>query len=151
MGPMIETPATLEAANGPVPAESETTSVSVADKWQGAVTQGSGFVAVPMALLRLQSKYGLSPTEMLVLINLLAHWWDPTRTVFPRTTTIADRMGVDKRTIQRATNKLIRTGLLSRQIMPDGKRSFGFDPLAKRLARDMTVAYGIQRQETHEG
>lgn len=124
---------------------------TIADKWQGAVTQGSGFVAVPMALLRLQSKYRLTATDMLVLINLLAHWWDPARTVFPRTTTIANRMGVDKRTVQRSTHRLMKSGLLTRQMLPDGKQSYGFEVLASRLARDVKIAYGIQAQETHVG
>ena len=127
------------------------TAITVAEKWQGAVTAGSGFVAVPMALLRLQSNYRLNATDMLVLINLLAHWWDPARTVFPRTTTIAKRMGIDKRTVQRTTNKLMKAGLLSRSNLPDGRRSFGFEVLAKRLAEDLRIAYGIQGLETHEG
>lgn len=104
-----------------------------------------------MSLLRLQSKYKLTPTDMLVLINLLAHWWDPTRTVFPRTTTIATRMGVDKRTIQRCTTKLIKAGLLTRLYLPDGKRAFSFDSLVSRLAQDIPIAYGFQAKETHEG
>ena len=66
---------------------------TIKDKWQGAVTEGSGFVAIPMALLRLQTKLKLTPTDMVVLVNLLAHWWDPARAVFLRSTTIATRIG----------------------------------------------------------
>lgn len=147
---MLETPP-LTNEGSEAAADEEAVPNTVASKWQGAVTQGSGFVAVPMALLRLQSKYDLKPTDMLVLINLLAHWWDPARTVFPRTTTIATRMGVDKRTVQRSTNKMIKAGLISRQYLPDGKRTFSFDALASRLARDVSIAYRIQARETHEG
>lgn len=122
---------------------------TVKQKWRGAVTDGSGFVAVPMALLRLQSKYGLTPTDMLVLINLLAHWWEPDEVVFPRSTTVAARMGVDKRTVQRSTRKLERAGLLGRETMSDGKRAFNFEPLARRLARDVPKAYAVHASETH--
>lgn len=123
--------------------------ITVKQKWQGAVTQGSGFVAVPMALLRLQSRYELTPTELLVLINLLAHWWDPSRAVYPRSTTIAKRMGVDTRTVQRATLKLMKKGLLERDKLEDGRRVFKFDILAKRLTRDLSLAYLAQADETH--
>ena len=122
--------------------------MTVKEKWQGGVTEGSGFVAIPMALLRLQSKYGLSPTDMLVLINLLAHWWDPSVPVFPRSSTIAKRMGVTVRTVQRSTLVLESKGLMTRGRLEDGKRTFNFDPLAKRLARDIPAAYVAQAQET---
>tara|TARA_A100001391_G_scaffold201791_1_gene189677 strand:- start:3162 stop:3593 length:432 start_codon:yes stop_codon:yes gene_type:complete len=123
--------------------------ITVKEKWQGAVTQGSGFVAIPMALLRLQTKYELTPTEMLVLINLLGHWWEPERPVFPRSTTIAKRMGVDTRTVQRATSNLEAKGLLERGKLEDGRRVFIFDKLAKRLARDIPQAYVIHAEERH--
>lgn len=127
----------------------EAARITVKQKWQGAVTEGSGFVAVPLALLRLQSRYDLTPTELLVLVNLLAHWWEPDRPVYPRSTTIAKRMGVDTRTIQRATNKLERKGLLERGKLDDGRRIFKFDCLAKRLSRDIGLAFRAQAEEKH--
>lgn len=126
----------------------ETATVTIKEKWQGAVTKGSGFVAIPVALLRLQSKFELTPTEMLVLINLLVHWWDPTRAVYPRSTTIAKRMGIDKRTVQRATKKLERAGLLTRSVNEDGLRIFTFERLVEKLVRDLPSAYTMQAQET---
>ena len=121
---------------------------TVKQKWLGAVTEGSGFVAVPMALLRLQSRYDLTATDMLVLINLLAHWWEPEQMVYPRSTTVAARMGVDKRTVQRSTQKMLRAGLITRKTLRDGKRAFGFEVLAKRLAKDVMQSYAIHRGET---
>lgn len=148
---MLDTDSTRTSQGEELDAPSNSATNTIAVKWQGAVTEGSGFVAVPMALLRLQSKYGLTPTDMLVLINLLAHWWDPARTVFPRTTTIANRMGMDKRTVQRSTNKMIKAGLISRSYLDNGTRTFSFEKLASRLARDVSIAYAIQARETHEG
>ena len=131
--------------------EPEAGKLTIKEKWQGAVTDGSGFVAVPMSLLRLQTKYKLTATEMLVLVNLLAHWWDPAHSVFPRTTTIAKRMGIDKRTVQRAINRVASLGLLNKERLDDGKRAYDFVPLAKRLAKDVTVSYALQSQETLHG
>jgi predicted transcriptional regulator len=122
--------------------------ISIAEKWQGAVTKGSGFVAIPMALLRLQTKLKLSQTDMMVLINLLAHWWDPARAVFPRSSTIAKRLGVTKRTVQRSTQKLLDSGLIVREFLDDGKRVFYFDPLATRLAKDIGLSLELKGQES---
>lgn len=121
---------------------------TVKDKWQGAVTAGSGFVALPMALLRLQTKLKLSATDMLVLTNLLAHWWHPDKAVFPRSTTIAKRMGVTERTVQRSTQKMLDLGLIGRDFLEDGRRAFRFDPLAARLARDVNLSHQITREES---
>ena len=88
---------------------------------------------------------------MLVIINLLAHWWDPARSVFPRTTTVAKRMGVDKRTVQRAINKAAGLGLLTKETLADGKRAYDFRPLAKRLARDVTLSYSLHGEESLHG
>lgn len=121
---------------------------TVKQKWGGAVHEGSGFVAVPMALLRLQSAYKLSSTDMMVLINLLAHWWEPNSAVFPRSSTVAKRLGVDKRTVQRSMNKLQSGGLLEIYRMDDGKRAFNFDRLVARLARDVPRAFNVQASET---
>jgi predicted transcriptional regulator len=139
-----------DAIATPTPLDDEVPApVTIKEKWQGAVTEGSGFVAVPVALLRLQSKYDLTATDMLVLINLLAHWWDPQRAVYPRSTTIAKRMGIAKRTVQRSTHKLESAGLLTRDYLEDGRRIFTFDRLAQRLADDVPTAYLLQAQESH--
>ena len=113
---------------GPVP-------ITIKEKWQGAVTASSGFVAIPVALLRLQTHLKLTATDMVVLANFLAHWWDPERSVYPRSSTIAQRMGVTKRTVQRSTNKMLKKGLIERRFGKDGRRSFQFMPLAEKLSR----------------
>lgn len=91
MGEMIEATSPSELVPESAQSSLEEAKITVKAKWQGAVNEGSGFVAVPMSLLRLQSRYNLNPTDMLVLINLLAHWWDPSQPVYPRSTTIAKR------------------------------------------------------------
>jgi predicted transcriptional regulator len=127
--------------------------MTVKEKWQGAVTEGSGFVAIPMSLLRLQTKLRLTPTDMVVLFNLLAHWWDPARAVFPRSTTIATRMGVAKRTVQRSTQKMVKAGLIEREFVElhGGKiRTFQFTPLAARLAKDINLSHQLAGKESWE-
>ncbi|MEO5493030.1 MAG: helix-turn-helix domain-containing protein [Sphingomonas sp.] len=131
--------------------DTEPLPVTIKDKWQGAVTEGSGFVAIPMTLLRLQTKLKLTATDMVVLINLLAHWWDPARAVFPRSATIASRMGVAKRTVQRSTQKMVKAGLIDREFLEyrDGKRrTYQFTPLAARLAKDINLSHQLAGKES---
>lgn len=135
----------------PSPDGAEPLPITVKEKWQGAVTDGSGFVAIPMSLLRLQTRLKLTPTDMVVLINLLAHWWDPARAVFPRSTTIAARMGIAKRTVQRSTQKMVKSGLIEREFIEfDGqrRRTFQFSTLATKLAKDITLSYQLAGKES---
>jgi Helix-turn-helix domain len=135
------------AAKLPDLQRSSSAAMPLKEKWKGAVTDSSGFVAVPMALLRVQTKLGLTATDMVVLVNLLAHWWDPARAVYPRSTTIAQRMGVTKRTVQRSTQKMINAGLINREFLIDGKRVFQFDPLVARLEFEMPSSLSIKVRE----
>jgi Zn-dependent protease with chaperone function len=137
----METSPTAAATTGGTQERASPVPSPIKEKWQGAVTQGSGFVAIPLALLRMQTKYGLSQTEMMVLINLLAHWWEPSRGVYPRSSIIAARLGVAKRTVQRATERMERMGLIERHIDGDGRRVFAFDGLVARLSRDASAAF----------
>lgn len=140
--PDLEIAANAAAANSP-----DAKVLTLKEKWQGAVSEKSGFVAIPMALLRLQTALKLSPTDMVVLTNLLAHWWDPAKAVFPRSSTIARRMGVTKRTVQRSTHKMIQAGLIERSFLEDGKRAFHFDALVTRLAHDLPLSLYIRGKE----
>ena len=143
MSDQLEISKSEESGNGAEITAKDT----IAEKWGNAVGPGSGWVAVPLSLLRLQQKYELNPTEMLVLINLLAHWWSPESTVFPRNSIIAKRMDVETRTVQRATKKLRDKGLMRSVTLPNGRRAFVFEPLVRRLSRDMRDAFAMSINE----
>lgn len=81
-------------------------------KWNEAAK--GGFQIVPDILFKKQVELGLSATDMLVLMNVTMHWWYPDQRPFPRVTTIADRMGVDARTVQRSMRKLVDLDLMKR-------------------------------------
>lgn len=85
---------------------------AITAKWGEAAD--AGFQLLPDVLLKNQSALGVTATELVVLINLTMHWWYPSQRPFPRSTTIAERMGVEVRTIQRALNRPIELGLIQR-------------------------------------
>lgn len=76
----------------------------------------AGFQAVPDLLLKHQQDLRLSATDMVVLLNVLMHWWYPEQKPFPRATTIATRMGVTIRTVQRSIHAMQENGILFKEV-----------------------------------
>ena len=75
----------------------------------------------------------LSPTNLVVLLNVLMHWWYPEQKPFPRSKTIAKRMGLSPRAVQRSLQHLQRLGLLAREKAGDGRTYLNPDPLIAKL------------------
>jgi predicted transcriptional regulator len=89
----------------------------MARKWGSGVAT-AGFTAVPNHLLSinqfLEKEKRLTPTELLTLFQILSSWWYADRLPFPSKTTIAKRLGLSPRQIQRALNGLEEKGLIRR-------------------------------------
>lgn len=120
----------------------------VAEVWGGAVSADSGFVAIPMSLLRLQSKLGITPTDFGVLVNLLAHRWKAGDVVFPRTSTIAKRMGVTTRTVQRSTQRLMKQGFITKVKTTNGMQAYDPSLLGEKLVDLIPDAKAIKGSES---
>ena len=84
----------------------------IAARWGDALN--AGFVAVPVLLLLHQKKLGISTGELTVLLNILAAWWAEKNLPFPSSQTMAQRMGVTVRTVQRHLAELEEKGLIKR-------------------------------------
>lgn len=85
---------------------------SLHEKWGEALDDG--FVVIPAALLRYQTKLQISDGELVVLMNLIMAWWRVSERPFPRTSTLAKRMGVSARTVQRHIERLEEKGFIRR-------------------------------------
>jgi DNA replication protein DnaD len=136
--------------------DSSPSTSSVFAKWGEAAN--AGFQSIPDVLLKNQSKLNLSATDMLVLLNITMHWWYPKQRPFPRSTTIAGRMKVEARTVQRALATLKERGLLVkvRETSRDGVERVVCDlsGLVKRLAMlakkdENYIARTKQREARH--
>lgn len=92
----------------------------------------AGFQAVPDLLLKNQAALGLSATDLVVLLNVLMHWWYPAQKPFPRSTIISARMGISSRTVQRSINELENAGLLVR-VKDDDRTYLDPSPLVAKL------------------
>jgi len=89
----------------------------IAGKWGKSVAE-RGFAQVPNYLLLLNQfldrEFRLSPTELLVLIQLSGAWWHKEDKPFPSMRTLARRCGVSERQIHRAISKLEELGLVKK-------------------------------------
>lgn len=106
-------------------------------KWGGPVME-CGHTTVPSLLLKHQSELKLDPLAMCVVLQLAEHWWKAEKLPFPTKKTIAKRIGVDPRTVQRAVTRLVDKGVIKRIGRTDshnGRRSNAYDlrPLADLL------------------
>ncbi|MCK1554034.1 helix-turn-helix domain-containing protein [Bradyrhizobium sp. 177] len=72
----------------------------------------AGWSPVPDVLLFNQHKLKITGDDLIVLLNLMAHYYVKDEMPFIRPTTIAKRMGVSQRKVQRSIARLRKKGLI---------------------------------------
>ena len=110
-------------------------------KWTPTVID-AGFLIVPDVLVRSQAYLGLSPVDVVVLLNVGMHWWQEDNLPYPRPSVIANRMGISTRTVERRLANLQENGFLKRReaevLTTKGKkktvRRFDLSGLIQKLA-----------------
>ena len=83
-------------------------------RW-GKSALSMGWTAVPSSLFFLQGTLSISPVAFNVLVNLLTHWWKVHEWPHPSQESIAMRMSVSVRTVQRGLFELESMGLITRR------------------------------------
>lgn len=73
-----------------------------------------GWCALPSFLLRNQRILKISPSEMVVILHILDYWWGPGQLPFPSKATLADRIGMSARQVQRHVAALEKKGYVRR-------------------------------------
>jgi predicted transcriptional regulator len=86
-------------------------------KWGNDIVS-AGFTSLPNHLLSInqfvRKESRLTPTELLTLFQILSAWWHAEQLPFPSKTTIARRLGLSPRQVQRALNGLEEKGYITR-------------------------------------
>ena len=65
-------------------------------------------------LFKAQGLFQLNSTELVVLLNVLLHWWVADELPFPTALMISKRMGVSERTARRALSGLVEKEILAK-------------------------------------
>lgn len=66
----------------------------------GKAVMSHGYTGIPSILIQAQSRLGITPAQMNIVIQLLDYWRDPDRRPFPAKKDIASRIGVTAKAIQ---------------------------------------------------
>jgi hypothetical protein len=105
----------------------------VRDKWDGVTDPG--FLTLPYVLLLHQAELELSSENLNVLLNFIAHWHSSGRMPHPRTTTIARRMGVSTRSVQRSLSWLIKNDFIAKlpRLSRQAVQQYDMLPLIRKL------------------
>lgn len=106
-------------------------------KWGTAAN--AGFQIIPDVLFRCQRFLELDATDVVILSNIMLHWWYEKDLPHPRPSVIAARMQVSTRTVERhiegMEKKKLITRLPSRLKRGKSVREFDLSGLVRRLQR----------------
>ena len=130
----------------------------VFQRWGEAMT--GGYQVIPNLVFLLQNKLQLSSHQLVIVLNLSMHWWKRSDLPFVRPSTLAKRMGISRRTVERQLKALCDMGLVQKKLLPANARTtatIGYDltGLVARIermrpaeAKSRKVAAGIDRLRT---
>lgn len=80
----------------PEAAKKETNETS--KKWGNSVLD-LGFTIIPSLLLKAQARLNLSAQELVVLLQIIDHWWDAEHWPFPGKKALAERLNLTTKQI----------------------------------------------------
>ncbi len=89
----------------------------------GVPVMKHGYTMLPNLLMQAQGRLGIKHAEFNVLVQLVSHWWEADKDPYPFKETIARRMGLSPRQVQRHLTKLEESGLVRRVERYTGRKA----------------------------
>lgn len=126
-------------------------------KWGKEVAK-QGFCMVPTILFQAQQRIGLNPTQLAILMHLIAFWWTQDNKPFPSKMTIAARLDISPRQVQRHMAAMENAGLLKRTQryhLSGGKATNEYDlsglvEKMKKIAPDIQKAKEVAKEKKQQ-
>lgn len=84
------------------------------EKKFGKPVMDVGFCITPSLLMKAQARIGLNPVQFNIVMQLLDQWWAAERLPWPSKATLAGRLGMSTRQIQRQIAEMEGAGLIQR-------------------------------------
>jgi hypothetical protein len=84
------------------------------EKKFGKPVMDVGYCITPSLLMKAQARIGLNPVQFNIVMQLLDQWWSAERRPWPAKATLAERMGMSDRQIQRQIAEMEGVGLIKR-------------------------------------
>jgi DNA-binding transcriptional ArsR family regulator len=94
--------------------EKEPSKRKATEKW-GKEVMELNYSIVPSLLLKAQARLGINPTELAIILHLADFWWDKHNNPYPAKSTLADRLGISPRQVQRHIARLEESGFVRRE------------------------------------
>lgn len=107
------------------------TNYAFANKWTPRIAQ-KGYAALPNLLIEHQADLGITPSEMAVVIGLLAKKWSKSNP-YPSVKTLSRQSGLAANTVRNQLRRLERKGLIKRQFRQGASSEYDFAPMVERL------------------
>ena len=126
-------------------------------KWGRAVME-RGYVTIPAMLLRGQRRLGLTPTQLAILLQIIDWWIYADKDPWSAKSTLAQRIGISERQLQRQVAQLEQAGLVrrverigSRGKLPNGYDLSGLVRRMQELAPEFKLAKAALKQVEKPG
>jgi len=131
----------------------ETAAPSLAEAKWGAPAVKAGYQILPDALLRGQHLLKLTATDIVVIANLNQAWWFVDQLPYLQPHTIAKRMGISERSVQRSLRRLRKKRFLRqvRKPQPDGTMRYFHDLSGLRAELDQLARRDIRYSQALQG
>ena len=84
------------------------------EKKFGKPVMDVGYCITPSLLMKAQARIGLNPVQFNIVMHLFDQWWSVERRPWPSKATLAERMGMGERQIQRQIAEMEGVGLIQR-------------------------------------
>ena len=98
------------------------------EKW-GAEVIAQGFCIIPALLFRAQRRLGLSATQLALILQLSEFWWYDGKLPWPKKETVAERLNISEKQVQRLVRDLEKRGYVTRvrRVTRHGQTSNAYD------------------------
>lgn len=111
-----------------------------AEKKWGVAVMDLGYSQVPSLIFRAQARLGLSAVQLALLLHLVDYWWKHSQMPFPNKATLAQRMNLSPRQIQRYLTELETANFIDREERFAGHRGqqsniYHLDGLVRKLKK----------------
>lgn len=117
------------------------------DKKWGRVVMEHGYCVLPSLLLQAQARLLVTPQEMMVLLQLVEHWWTASSDVFPSKKVIGERVGLSTKQVQRHVKRLEELKLVRRieRYKPTGGRTSNRYDLSGLVAKLKSIELDVAK------
>ena len=108
---MTKSTTTANTAKAKKPAQAENKAIE--QRW-GKDLVAAGWTAIPNVLFDCSQELGLKHLDIVIILHLAGYWWHAGNDPYPTKQTLANKIGVTPRTIQRSIAELEEKGYITR-------------------------------------